>query len=131
MKYEIAKQLKDAGYYKGREFQWRGNEKLKKFPNKPYQAEGQDAVYAPTLSELIEACGEEFESLERYLPNKEDTYYTIYPEALGYLWHATSLGEERDMGDFVVRCESDCCGKNGHGSTPEEAVAKLWLELNK
>lgn len=55
--YNTAKKLKNAGYYKGRELECMMNEKLKKFPNKPYNYEGQDAVHAPTLSELIRACG--------------------------------------------------------------------------
>jgi hypothetical protein len=55
----------------------------------------------PTLSELIEACGDEFTFLE-----KMDKTWTAFPPMPNY--------------------------KNGqHGSTPEEAVAKLWLELNK
>ena len=77
-------------------------------------------VYVPTLSELIEACGEEFESLTQW----------------GDGWHVDSKGILRhDMVDEEcpepIRCESGCCGTHTQGSSPEEAVASLWLALNK
>lgn len=61
------------------------------------------------LSELIEACGDDFESLVK---REED-------------W-AAYVTEDAYKGD----CVYDCCGYR-IGSTPEEAVAKLWLALNK
>lgn len=75
---------------------------------------------APSLSELIEACGDEFESLTHW----------------GDKWLADSKGQLRnDMVDEeypeAIRCESGCCGKSANGSTPEEAVANLYLEINK
>jgi hypothetical protein len=57
------------------------------------------------LSSLLEACGEKIESLER-----EDSN-----------WLAWSNG------NFESSLESD----PHFGSTPEEAVAKLWLALNR
>ncbi len=118
MDYSLAKQLKDAGYpimYDG--------------------TFGTPKPVMPTLSELIEACGEEFESLAQFESeaSEEQPYWKeIHPEAIGMKWHAVSLGEEREIDDgYYTRCESGCCGDNGFGKTPEEAVARLWLELQK
>ena len=58
--------------------------------------------YKPRLSELIEACGKRFHSICR---NKEQKYWYAYP--------------------------FNNPGHVGGGSTPESAVARLWLALNK
>jgi len=98
MNYELAKQLKDAGFPQ-RDADW-------------YTSDGQwipenEREYIPTLSELIEACGEHFYGLLR---------------GVGDGWQA---GESWNY-DFFDLNKTIC-----DGSTPEEAVAKLWLELNK
>ena len=107
--YELAKQLKYAGFPQegdGRTINLGERpmtesemEKRKGVTFYPYLTIGED-VYAPTLSELIEACGEEFGALER---NEDNSYY--------------SLPSEKGAVAAIL------------GSTPEEAVAKLWLEL--
>ena len=76
-------------------------------------------ILEPSLSQLIEACGEEFEAIDRFQSASN-----------GCLWHAQSYGKIRAdlQGE---RCDSACCGMQGHGSSPEEAVARLWLELKK
>ena len=67
-------------------------------------------VKVPTLSELIEACGDGFECIER----------TSYPKTS---WRCGSYeGCYDGTVDFNVKSE---------GSTPKEAVVNLWLELNK
>jgi hypothetical protein len=96
MTYELAKKLKDAGFYQseyriGNRIYKKGNEGLAEY-----------GAYIPTLSELIEACGEEFISL-----NKE----------WKYKWQA--FGKSDKWGGFEF------------GSIPEEAVALLWIALNK
>jgi len=58
-------------------------------------------AYAPSLSELIEKCGDGFINLMRH----ERQRYTAYGR----------LGLKKLF---------------GHGETLEEAVANLWLELN-
>lgn len=85
MTYELAKQLKDAGFEKKN--------------GAPIFIE--DDVFPPTLSELIEAC---------------ETWIDVY----GYKdnWSAST---ETAMDNKNIH----------HGSTPEEAVARLWLALNK
>jgi hypothetical protein len=89
--YELAKKLKDAG-----------------FPQSELasaqQKAGYDYVSMPTLSTLIEACGENFGALGRE-PNR---------------WLACGYVSER--GEW----------KNVHaGESPEEAVARLWLSINQ
>ena len=61
-------------------------------------------VYAPTLEELLQACGDRFWSLERDLDPDE-------------IWGAYPTNE---IGD----------GPPTFGSTPIEAVARLWLALH-
>jgi hypothetical protein len=94
MDYELAKQLKDAGF-------------PQKEPNgfsgllAHVKGNADDSTYYPTLEELIEACGDHFFTLE--LRNG------------GY-----------------KRWEAHEAYYNNHhdGSTPTEAVARLWLALN-
>jgi hypothetical protein len=91
MDYELAKSLMDAGFPqigKGRligsleKLVWRSS----------------DRVYVPTLEELIDACGDDFGSLDK----RHD----------GWLARAN-----RDQRCFA--------------GTPAEAVARLWLMLQK
>ena len=107
MNYELAKQLKGAGFLFieddpslpmkiGREVELVCNFTFG--DNKTY--------YCPTLSELIKACGDGFNYLERFKGK----------------WFAS------ECGDIIE--DADVC-KQSRGKTPEEAVAKLWLELNK
>jgi hypothetical protein len=102
MNYELAKQLKDAGFPQKGKGKWTPN--YKKIGEK-YIIE---SVYFPTLSELIEAC--------IYFESKYKTFALIYEfenKYIGWIWKALILGEKVN------------------GKTPEEAVSKLWLELNK
>lgn len=65
-----------------------------------------DTVNIPTLEELIEACGTDFLRLEQRLKNSGETWD----------WCAHS---HKNI-PFIEEC-----------STPSEAVARLWLALNK
>jgi len=100
MDYKLAKELKDAG-----------------FPLKPHFERGKDTAdneyELPTLSELIEACGD---SLIIHGPGTSDINENYYYPSMT-LWTAFY-----QRGSNEVRTE---------GSTPEEAVARLWLALNK
>lgn len=107
MNYELVEQLKDAGFHQfSLPFErsaynhtaWIQN------PGNP-----DELVYKPTLSELIEACGESFNSLSRV--NKNGSEAVADKEDM--IWKASCWEQ------FVL------------SETPEEAVAKLWLELNK
>lgn len=91
MKYELAKELKDAGFP---QVVRRGTQLTPDF--------GVGAVvYAPTLEELIEACGDRY---FRLVHTVENWQASVGVEE-GYLWYM--------------------------GATPTEAVARLWLALNK
>ena len=63
-------------------------------------------VFVPTLSELIKACGDSFKSLQ-----KNDFLMVGKWYAMGH------FSDERPMVET-------------YGSTPEDAVANLWLALN-
>jgi hypothetical protein len=104
MKYELAKQLKDMG-----------------FPQNPVGRQGQlnaaqfmenekiELCYFPTLSELIEACGDGFKNLDRDTTTEE------------LFWLCNNYFEK----------EGEVSTSMTEGKTPEEAVANLWLALNK
>ena len=115
MDYELAKKLKDAGFPQNDNcLQW--FDKTYDFDLNDYNGCGMEGeqdefkkdedVALPTLSELIEACYKE----------------GIYFELQGYnnewlAFDGTQLTKEFN--------------KKGEGKTPEEAVANLWLALNK
>lgn len=82
MEYKLAKELFDVGF------------------TSPTSFMNENGWEAPTLSELIEACGEEFASLER--------------KSFGWMAFGFRKYEEFDI----------------TAPTPEEAVARLWLALN-
>jgi hypothetical protein len=98
--YELAKQLKDAGWKTRTSKCFWGNSLV----SSPVNGElREDEFYAPNLSELIEACGSEF-----------------YQLVLTYDgWSAAS--------GLYQRLKSVTVAKK----TPEEAVAMLWIALNK
>lgn len=98
MNYNLAKQLKDAGFPQnglGRTLTHPGWQEMPKEEWEPTNA------YAPTLEELIEACGDKLVS----------TYNT------GSEWQ---LNEEAGSETPQVK-----------GTTLKIAVARLWLALNK
>lgn len=111
MKYELAKKLKDAGFPQksfSPYYLEKGAPSLEEH-NKQVSKKGMGGVpwtiAVPTLSELIKICGEDFAWLHRKADGK-------------YLWVASTFYDDRE-------------GVNGIGITPEEAVANLWLVLNK
>lgn len=116
--YELAKQLKDAGFPQdlyvgdrhysfishprmGIPSQWSVNIRTAEI----YLPVKDDECKIPTLSELIEACGDRFYSLVYATDND---------------WRC--FVESRDQEDYI---------SSSQGSSPEEAVANLWLALNK
>jgi len=94
MNYELAKQLKKAGFPQPTLVNpitgVVGREVLERRP------------YEPTLSELIDTCGDNFVALSK----------------MGEDWYCAENG-------VPVRLIAN------ESKTPEEAVAKLWLALNK
>jgi len=90
MDYQLAKQLKDAGWPQNK------SDTTRNWIDSPNEVA---SVVLPTLSELIEAC----HSARILLTEEKD-------------------GEWFSFSNTSVKA---------NGKTPEEAVAKLWLELNK
>lgn len=108
MNYELAKKLKEAGFpqpiYAGINFfDGTDDTPLKWMDFFPYRES--EYVKIPTLSELIEACGQDFVVLKK-LENG---------------WYAAS-----DKTDFPDGNRIEVAG----WGTPEEAVANLWLSLH-
>lgn len=88
---QLAKELKDAG-----------------FPVQRCTCGLDSHFKSPTLSELIEACGDGFIALKHYAD-----------------W--TAHGDE----ETTISHEEENFSLNTSGSTPETAVAMLWIALNK
>lgn len=105
MNYELAKKLTEAGW--NTNTTWLMNPEYKTLQlwggaaKLPYRY-----YYAPTLEELIEACPKEREGAEFSLHA-----YAVEWSAGYYLNDDWTLFED--------------------GATPKEAVARLWLALNK
>lgn len=121
MTYELAIKLRDSGFpqdncltYWGK-VQFRANQPRRQrlrliipsMKNREKWKAPKVMVANPTLEELIEACGDRFTSLD---------YWNGYIP----LWTA-------QFGNDSINKQSI----KGDGQTPEEAVAKLWLALNK
>jgi hypothetical protein len=102
VRYELAKKLKDAGFP-----QADPNRALNvgTFQYVGDNSDKETLCYIPTLSELIEACGHYF-----YQLTKEDDGS----------WTCASINGYPKSGFGVT-----------NSPTLEEAVAKLWLALNK
>lgn len=110
MNYRLAKQLKEAGFPQKPPFElwcitcekWRDIGCLQS-DLASFDKHEREAVKIPTLSELIEACGEDF--------------YALFHDQMK--WEAW---KNKIDGSLHRASEAD---------TPEEAVALLWLEINK
>ena len=112
MEYETAKELKDNGFPHKGNGQYIGNvgninhDAIK--PGEVFGIAQEDFCYIPTLEELIEACGYRFGSLTQS-PRKT--------------WYVTTV-EGKDNYTYELVRDIEC-------SIPLEAVARLWLALNK
>lgn len=106
MTYELAKKLKDAGFpFKNN---WENDDFLECDlcgDGGPMVREGEE--FPINLATLIEACGKYFGELNHYR-NSGD-------------WEAIAKDWKDAQG----------VGRFASGSTPEEAVAELWLSINK
>lgn len=116
MDYELAKQLKDAGFKQGTGTYYLDDTRRASGPPEfvehfvaEYEAKDTKVykfAYVPTLEELIEACGEKF----HYVGLTGD-------KPADQKWAAATLAEI--LPDYI------------YAPTPTEAVARLWLALNK
>jgi hypothetical protein len=121
MTYELAQQLKNAGFPRPESDTGWGRD-----VSKP---DG----YFPTLSELIEACMELMKPTEQFPTHYN--FFSLYP-----LLNTTQSGGGKELGDieewgagleYGPSLDDIESRRNYFGKTPEEAVAKLWIELNK
>ena len=101
MNYELAKELKDAGFPQKHPY-W--DSEVEFCPDCIEDADTGDASHCPSLSKLIEACGQDFRDL------------TLHSDGR---W--ISKGGKKAFGKWRLV----------NGRTPEEAVARLWLALQK
>lgn len=138
MNYELAKQLKDGGFLQelkeGKTLATCGEEcPFSNGKNPNSVGEGNNYMdmynehreshytYIPTLSELIEACNGELGQRFRWLKNHKTHWVAqARPKHAISKKYPNSPIERGGMGKDL----------KGQGKTPEEAVAKLWLELN-
>ena len=109
MNYKLAKQLKDAVFpFKKVEYATDYDEdgigNCCYCESKTFGS-GSNAYLIPTLEELIDACGVRFGELQRDIDEFDDT-----------IWYAIDRQSKKIV---------------GKGKTPTEAVAKLWLKINK
>lgn len=104
MNYELAKKLKNAGFPQGKEEHCTYQACPCHSRKKCNECSNCWWIKLPTLEELIDACGERFVKLEQHEGNINN---------FGYL--AFGKGIETPL----------------YGKTPSEAVANLWLALQK
>ncbi len=98
MDYKLAKELKDAGFVQREEVDYPG------YCGENYGVISND-IYKPTLTELIDACGEEGAGFKLSWKPEFKNWKAV-------LYHQGKATE-------------------GNGATPEEAVARLWLFLKE
>jgi hypothetical protein len=111
MDHELAKQLKDVGFPQMSTGDGYFSEGESSFSlGEPYKSR---SVYYPTLQELIEACGHGFRAL-------------LYEDPTGP-WTALAMTDYKPLG--VDLEELHKTQARGSGSSPSEAVARLWLAL--
>jgi len=102
MTYETAKKLQDAGYPQQPRFMQQISVNNENVNEFVQNAVGRCCFHFPTLSELIEACGGGSLKIERFVHVTR-----------GIIWEARIRGTQVS------------------GQTLEEALAELWLALNK
>lgn len=101
MDYELVLELKNAGFPQGGDGYW---------IDETYRSRDIGhalSIYEPTLSELIEACGDELRGIVHDRAMKNDNNEE---------WRCDRI-EHGSFESYI-------------GPTPEEAVAKLWLAIN-
>ena len=104
--FNLAKRLKNAGFPQRFTGGFAFNEQglaIQLIGDRQWQAMDTH-VSIPNLNELIKACGEKFGGLERFLDGTRNRFraYTQVPNI-----------------------------PSGYADTPEDAVARLWLLMNK
>lgn len=107
MNFKLVNELRAAGFPQGRSGYFVDDAGFRLY--QPLDvALKEDVVYIPTLEELIKECGEDFESLRRVVAG----------------FKAQGSTEVDDL-EFPIETMEE------FGPTPLEAVANLWLSINK
>jgi len=114
MNYETALALKDAGFKVQDKPVGRFDGEHHFMQREEFFVKDGKQVDVPTLSELIDACGEDFACISRMRGTPE-------PE---HPWHALAWSDTDACPD------TDCCPSANVGDTPEIAVANLYLSLH-
>ncbi len=117
MNYELAKKLKEAGFPQGSWGEYYSGGRLYS-GLVPKSDVDDDVFYVPVLEELIDACGKKFSGLICVHSREKKTF-----KAIENIW-LQRLEPSNSFRDFIK-------GKVVSGDTPEDAVANLWLALNK
>ena len=107
--YKLAEELKDAGFPQNTQWKWCACFETNDGEIDAEIVLAKECVVekhpsAPNLSELIEACGEDFDNLMR----------VYHGQDIVWVANADDLGHSEN-----------------EGFTPTIAVARLWLALNK
>jgi len=125
MTYEFALELKNAGFPQARKGMIldrtinSGKQHGHEGDINSYEYQKlKNECFIPSLSELIEACGDKITLLE---------FKVNGVVAKGVIFHGLKYADELYTNENMQPNEYFLTT----GSTPEEAVAKLWLALNK
>lgn len=130
MNYDLAKKLKDAGFKQEKHHAVIVQVCKHGFGTHiDCKCSNDDYVYTPNLSELIEACGKTKSRMSGNIHKdvKQVMYFCLEYDEVVRVWKAGfKFGN-------LFSFENSSLKKIllGQGKTPEEAVANLWLELNK
>ena len=115
--YNLCRRLKEAGFplLRSVDVMWDGKHKkidlnYDMFLEEPLFNLDDDTFWIPTLEELIEACKENFSALAHEINNENIEEFVAYSD-----WGHDHQPE----------------GTSGHGSTPSEAVAALYISLHE
>ena len=118
MTYETAKKLKDAGFKVKDCIRYPDGIPLSVCDNFNDESKpAQECLLVPSLSELIEACGDDFFSLQATAPERMSLSRRYIANGFTYDRPPLEGGQKRAV-------------QGGIHKTPEEAVANLWLRLN-
>lgn len=119
MNYDLARRLKEAGFpqyhLQNRSGYFWDFDKSWWHTLENDHPDEEDSIYSPTLSELIEACPKIWKIEEWFEGDFTLQFYN--PREQWFVGYAST-------DDWYE-------GPNGEGSTPEIAVAELWLKLNE
>lgn len=135
MNYSLALELKNAGFPQNKDgdgtFLCECSHLSKDPEAKTVLGDTHERAYVPTLEELIEACVSQMVSINKWGDNLN--FFELSPNinSSGDLDKIGKISEWRATWSIGISLDFIKISKNYFGSTPSEAVARLWLALNK